>query len=247
MFGRDTCYVTTIGLSQIAGAQFLHVYKPAQLDQLRPGRPARLDLARGPRACAPPIPSRKIVALSGDYDFQFMLEELAVGAQHKLPYLHVVVNNSYLGLDPPGAARLPDGFRGQPGLRQHQRGAGRRRGAGLRRGPRGGRRGARLQGGPGEEPERVQGRLRPGRGPDGRAPGAGGVGVHPRTGDQHLHGYRGRQRQRVRGHPLPRPVTVDPDRSQDMGASDTAAARRCSPPAESGRRRRHPCPNSPPI
>ena len=38
------------------------------------------------------------MALSGDYDFQFMIEELAVGAQHKLPYLHVVVNNSYLGL-----------------------------------------------------------------------------------------------------------------------------------------------------
>ena len=28
VFDRDTCYVTTIGLSQIAGAQFLHVYKP---------------------------------------------------------------------------------------------------------------------------------------------------------------------------------------------------------------------------
>ena len=42
--------------------------------------------------------NRKIVALSGDYDFQFLIEELAVGAQHKLPYLHVVVNNSYLGL-----------------------------------------------------------------------------------------------------------------------------------------------------
>jgi tartronate-semialdehyde synthase len=27
-----------------------------------------------------------------------MIEELAVGAQHKLPYLHMVVNNSYLGL-----------------------------------------------------------------------------------------------------------------------------------------------------
>jgi tartronate-semialdehyde synthase len=38
------------------------------------------------------------VAISGDYDFQFMIEELAVGAQFKLPYLHVVVNNSYLGL-----------------------------------------------------------------------------------------------------------------------------------------------------
>jgi tartronate-semialdehyde synthase len=27
-----------------------------------------------------------------------MIEELAVGAQFKLPYLHMVVNNSYLGL-----------------------------------------------------------------------------------------------------------------------------------------------------
>ena len=43
------CYVTTIGLSQIAAAQFLHVYKPAPLDQLRPGRPARLDDSRGAR------------------------------------------------------------------------------------------------------------------------------------------------------------------------------------------------------
>jgi tartronate-semialdehyde synthase len=38
------------------------------------------------------------MAISGDYDFQFLIEELAVGAQHRLPYLHVVVNNSYLGL-----------------------------------------------------------------------------------------------------------------------------------------------------
>ena len=39
-----------------------------------------------------------MVALSGDYDFQFMIEELAVGAQFKLPYIHVLVNNAYLGL-----------------------------------------------------------------------------------------------------------------------------------------------------
>ena len=43
-------------------------------------------------------PEREIVAISGDYDFQFMIEELAVGAQFKMPYVHVVVNNSYLGL-----------------------------------------------------------------------------------------------------------------------------------------------------
>ncbi len=94
---RDTCYVTTIGLSQIAGAQFLHVYKPRNWINCGQAGPLgwTLPAALGVRAADP---HRRIVALSGDYDFQFMLEELAVGAQHKLPYLHVVVNNSYLGL-----------------------------------------------------------------------------------------------------------------------------------------------------
>lgn len=96
-FGHDTTYVTTIGLSQIAGAQLLHVYGPRQwinAGQAGPlgwTLPAALGVVRGK-------PEEKVVALSGDYDFQFMIEELAVGAQHKLPYIHVVVNNSYLGL-----------------------------------------------------------------------------------------------------------------------------------------------------
>jgi len=38
------------------------------------------------------------VGLCGDYDFQFLIEELAVGAQFKLPLVVVLVNNSYLGL-----------------------------------------------------------------------------------------------------------------------------------------------------
>src|SRR5712672_708206 len=96
-FDRDTCYVTTIGLSQIAGAQFLHVYNPRNWINCGQAGPLgwTLPAALGVRAADP---DRTIVALSGDYDFQFMIEELAVGAQHKLPYLHVVVNNSYLGL-----------------------------------------------------------------------------------------------------------------------------------------------------
>ncbi len=96
-FGRDTIYVTTIGLSQIAGAQFLHVYHPRHWINCGQAGPLgwTLPAALGVRAA---LPDAKIVALSGDYDFQFMIEELAVGAQHKLPYLHVVVNNSYLGL-----------------------------------------------------------------------------------------------------------------------------------------------------
>ncbi|MDZ7858693.1 glyoxylate carboligase [Sphaerotilus sp.] len=96
-FGRDVCYVSTIGLSQIAGAQFLHVHHPRHWINCGQAGPLgwTVPAALGVRAADP---TRRIVALSGDYDFQFMLEELAVGAQFKLPYLHVVVNNSYLGL-----------------------------------------------------------------------------------------------------------------------------------------------------
>ncbi|MDU9412288.1 glyoxylate carboligase [Pseudomonas sp. zfem005] len=96
-FGKDTCYVSTIGLSQIAGAQFLHVYKPrhwincGQAGPLGWTIPAALGVVKAD-------PARQVVALSGDYDFQFMIEELAVGAQFNLPYIHVLVNNSYLGL-----------------------------------------------------------------------------------------------------------------------------------------------------
>jgi tartronate-semialdehyde synthase len=94
---RDTCYVTTIGLSQIAGAQFLHVYNPRHWINCGQAGPLgwTLPAALGVRAADP---KKKVVALSGDYDFQFLIEELAVGAHYKLPYLHVVVNNSYLGL-----------------------------------------------------------------------------------------------------------------------------------------------------
>ncbi|MDK0523044.1 glyoxylate carboligase [Streptomyces sp. ML-6] len=96
-FGPETRYVTTIGLSQIAGAQMLHVHRPrhwincGQAGPLGWTIPAALGVATAD-------PEGSVVALSGDYDFQFMLEELAVGAQHRIPYVHVLVNNSYLGL-----------------------------------------------------------------------------------------------------------------------------------------------------
>ncbi|RUY14854.1 glyoxylate carboligase, partial [Mesorhizobium sp. M7A.F.Ca.CA.001.13.2.1] len=73
-FGRDVTYVTTIGLSQIAGAQFLHVYKPRNWINCGQAGPLgwTLPAALGVRAADP---DRTIVALSGDYDFQFMIEE----------------------------------------------------------------------------------------------------------------------------------------------------------------------------
>jgi tartronate-semialdehyde synthase len=96
-FGPDVRYVSTIGLSQIQAAQLLHVYRPrhwinaGQAGALGWTVPAALGVATAD-------PDSTVVALSGDYDFQFMIEELAVGAQFNIPYIHVLVNNAYLGL-----------------------------------------------------------------------------------------------------------------------------------------------------
>jgi tartronate-semialdehyde synthase len=96
-FGKDVRYVSTIGLSQIQAAQLLHVYKDrhwinaGQAGPLGWTVPAALGVATA-------APEDLVVALSGDYDFQFMIEELAVGAQFNIPYVHVLVNNAYLGL-----------------------------------------------------------------------------------------------------------------------------------------------------
>jgi tartronate-semialdehyde synthase len=96
-FGPETRYVTTIGLSQIAAAQFLHVHHPRHWINAGQAGPLGWTLPAALGVCVAD-PSAQVVALSGDYDFQFMIEELAVGAQFHLPYIHVVVNNAYLGL-----------------------------------------------------------------------------------------------------------------------------------------------------
>lgn len=96
-FDKNTRYVSTIGLSQIAAAQFLHVYQPRHWINAGQAGPLGWTVPAALGVCAA-LPEAEVVAISGDYDFQFMIEELAVGAQFKLPYLHIVVNNAYLGL-----------------------------------------------------------------------------------------------------------------------------------------------------
>ncbi|TKV60626.1 glyoxylate carboligase [Nakamurella flava] len=96
-FGPETRYVSTIGLSQIAAAQFLHVYKPRHWINAGQAGPLGWTVPATLGVCVAD-PEATVVALTGDYDFQFMMEELAVGAQFNLPYVHVLVNNAYLGL-----------------------------------------------------------------------------------------------------------------------------------------------------
>jgi len=96
-FPRDVRYVSTIGLSQIAAAQFLSVNQPRHWINCGQAGPLgwTIPAAIGVKVASP---DSDVVAISGDYDFQFMIEELAVAAQFNVPYIHVVVNNSYLGL-----------------------------------------------------------------------------------------------------------------------------------------------------
>ncbi|WP_068088066.1 glyoxylate carboligase [Polycladidibacter stylochi] len=97
VFDGETRYVATIGNTQIQAAQMLHVQKPrhwinaAQAGPLGWTMPAAIGAAKAE-------PEKEVVAVSGDYDFQFLLEELAVAAQFNIPYIHVLINNAYLGL-----------------------------------------------------------------------------------------------------------------------------------------------------
>ena len=99
-----------------------------------------------------------------------MIEELAVGAQHKLPYLHVVVNNSYLGLIRQAQRGFKMDF--EVSLAFENVNAPEVDGYGVDHVA--AAEGLGCKAIRGQEPERVQGRVRQGARADGGAPGAGG-------------------------------------------------------------------------
>jgi tartronate-semialdehyde synthase len=96
-FGPDTTFVTAIGLYQIWSGQFQRTYRPrhylvcGQAGPLGWEVPAAIGVK-----CA--FPERPVVAVVGDYSFQFLMEEIAVAAQYRIPFVIVMVNNEYLGL-----------------------------------------------------------------------------------------------------------------------------------------------------
>ena len=140
----------------------------AALDQRRPGRAARLDRAgRARRGVADP--DATVVGLSGDYDFQFLVEELAGGAQFKLPVRAGRGEQLLPRADPAGAARLRHGLLRPARVRQRQL----PRAGRVRRRPRQGRRRLGLQGDPGARAGRAAGARSRRRAADGRVPGAG--------------------------------------------------------------------------
>jgi tartronate-semialdehyde synthase len=96
-FDRDTIFVTAIGLYQIWSGQFQTTYKPrhymvcGQAGPLGWEIPACIGVKLGK-------PDKEVVAIVGDYSFQFLVEEVAVAAQYEVPFLIVMLNNYNLGL-----------------------------------------------------------------------------------------------------------------------------------------------------
>ncbi|MBC6467857.1 glyoxylate carboligase [Actinomadura alba] len=97
VFERDTTFVTAIGLYQIWSGQFQETFLPRRYLVCGQAGPLGWEIpaAMGVK-CA--YPERKVVAVVGDYSFQFLMEEIAVAAQYNIPFVIVMINNEYLGL-----------------------------------------------------------------------------------------------------------------------------------------------------
>jgi tartronate-semialdehyde synthase len=96
-FDADTQFVTAIGLYQIASGQFQKIHKPRQYLVCGQAGPLGWEV---PACIGAKManPAREVVGVVGDYSLQFLIEELAVAAQYKIPFVLVLLNNSYLGL-----------------------------------------------------------------------------------------------------------------------------------------------------
>jgi tartronate-semialdehyde synthase len=96
-FGPDTMFTTGCGLTQIWSGQFQSIAKPYAY--LASGGAGTLgyDL---PAAIGAKIanPEATAVAVMGDGGFGFMMEEMAMACQYKVPVIVVIVNNGYLSL-----------------------------------------------------------------------------------------------------------------------------------------------------
>jgi tartronate-semialdehyde synthase len=96
-FDDDTQFVTAIGLYQIASGQFQRINKPRRYLICGQAGPLGWEVS----ACTGAKlanPAREVVGVIGDYSLQFLIEELAVAAQYKVPFVMILLNNAYLGL-----------------------------------------------------------------------------------------------------------------------------------------------------
>lgn len=97
LFGPETYFVTAIGLYQIWSGQFQTAHRPRHYQVCGQAGPLGWEIpaAIGVKSAEP---DAEVVAVVGDYGFQFLVEELAVAAQYDVPFVIIMLNNEYLGL-----------------------------------------------------------------------------------------------------------------------------------------------------
>ena len=96
-YGDDTTFVTAIGLYQIFSGQFQTTHKPRRYFVCGQAGPLGWEIS----ACTGiklAQPEREVVAVVGDYSFEFLMEEVAVAVQYRIPFVIVMLNNAHLGL-----------------------------------------------------------------------------------------------------------------------------------------------------
>jgi len=96
-FGPDTIFTTGCGLTQIWSGQFQSIARPHTYLASGGAGTLGFDL---PAAVGAKIarPEATVVAVMGDGGFGFMVEELAMACQHKVPVVVIIINNGYLSL-----------------------------------------------------------------------------------------------------------------------------------------------------
>ncbi len=96
-FGPDTIFTTGCGLTQIWSGQFQATPKPRTYLVSGGAGTLGFDL---PAAIGAKVarPEATCVAVMGDGGFGFMMEEMAMACQHKIPVIVIIVNNGYLSL-----------------------------------------------------------------------------------------------------------------------------------------------------
>ncbi|PRX48377.1 tartronate-semialdehyde synthase [Prauserella shujinwangii] len=96
-YGEDTYFVTAIGLYQIWSGQFQRAHRPRRYQVCGQAGPLGWEIpaAIGVKKARP---DAEVVGVVGDYSFQFLVEELAVAAQYDVPFVLIMLNNTYLGL-----------------------------------------------------------------------------------------------------------------------------------------------------
>jgi tartronate-semialdehyde synthase len=101
VFDPSTYFVTAIGLYQIWGGQHQKAYRPRRYQVCGQAGPLGWEIPAAigvKKALQDTEPDAEVVGIVGDYGFQYMVEELAVGAQYDVPFVLIMLNNEYLGL-----------------------------------------------------------------------------------------------------------------------------------------------------